>query len=47
MTATFARHSQGAAEAVEGANVMIDLFGVIAMVAMTPLIALQIPGYIF
>lgn len=48
MTATFVlAFTQGAAEAVEGANVMIDGFGVIAMVAMTPLIALQILGYIF
>lgn len=48
MTATFIlAFTQGAAEAVEGANVMIDGFGVIAMVAMTPLIALQILGYIF
>lgn len=48
MTATFIlAFAQGAAEAVEGANVMIDGFGVIAMVAMTPLIALQILGYIF
>lgn len=48
MTATFIlAFTQGAAEAVEGANVLIDGFGVIAMVAMTPLIALQILGYFF
>lgn len=48
MTATFIlAYTQGAAEAVEGANVMVDGFGVIAMVAMTPLIALQILGLIF
>lgn len=48
MTATFIlAYSQGAAEAVEGANVLVDGFGVIAMVAMTPLIALQILGLIF
>lgn len=48
MTAAFIlAYTQGAAEAVEGANVLIDGFGVIAMVAMTPLIALQILGLIF
>lgn len=48
MTATFIlAFTQGAAEAVEGANVLVDGFGVIAMVAMTPLIALQILGLIF
>jgi hypothetical protein len=47
MTATFIWPiTQGAAEAVEGANVLVDGFGVIAMVAMTPLIALQILGLI-
>lgn len=48
MTATFIlAYTQGAAEAVEGANVLVDGFGVIAMVALTPLIALQILGLIF
>jgi len=48
MTATFIlAFTQGVAEAVEGANVLIDGFGVIAMVAMTPLIALQILGLVF
>ena len=48
MTATFIlAFAQGAAAATEGANVMIDGFGVIAMVAMTPLLALQILGFIF
>jgi hypothetical protein len=48
MTATFIlAYAQGAAEAVEGANVLVDGFGVIAMVAMTPLIALQILGLVF
>ena len=48
MTATFIlAYAQGVAEAVEGANVMTDGFGVIAMVAMTPLIALQIFGLVF
>lgn len=48
MTATFIlAFTQGAAEAFEGANVLVDGFGTIAMVAMTPLIALQILGLIF
>lgn len=48
MTATFIlAFAQGAAEAVEGADVLVDGFGVIAMVAMTPLIALQILGLVF
>lgn len=48
MTATFIlAYTQGAAEAVEGANVLVDGFGVIAMVAMTPLIALQLLGLIY
>jgi len=48
MTATFIlAFVQGAAEAVEGANVLIDGFGMIAMVAMTPLIALQVLGLVF
>ncbi len=48
MTATFVlAFAQGVAEAVDGANVLLDGFGVIAMVAMTPVIALQILGFIF
>lgn len=48
MTATFIlAFAQGAAEAITGADVMIDGFGIIAMVAMTPLIALQILGLIY
>ncbi len=48
MTATFIlAFAQGAAEAIEGANVLIDGFGVIAMVALTPIIALQVLGFIF
>jgi hypothetical protein len=48
MTATFIlAFAQGAAERIEGANVLIDGFGVIAMVALTPIIALQILGLIF
>ncbi len=48
MTATFIlAFAHGAAEATEGANVLVDGFGVIAMVALTPLITLQILGLIF
>ena len=48
MTATFIlAFAQGIAEYIEHANVLIDGFGVIAMVAMTPLIALQILGLIY
>lgn len=48
MTATFIlAFIQGVAEAIEGANVLIDGFGMIAMVALTPLIALQVLGFIF
>ena len=48
MTATFIlAYAQGAADAIEGADVLVDGFGIIAMVAMTPLIALQILGFIF
>ena len=48
MTATFIlAFTQGVAEATEGANVLVDGFGVIAMVAMAPLIALQVLGFVF
>lgn len=48
MTATFIlAYAQGAAEATAGANVLVDGFGMIAMVAMTPIIALQVLGLIF
>lgn len=48
MTATFIlAYAQGAAAAVEGADVLTDGFGLIAMVAMTPLIALQLLGFVF
>ncbi len=48
MTATFIlAFAQGAADSIEGADVLIDGFGIIAMVALTPLIALQILGLIF
>ncbi len=48
MTATFIlAFAQGAAEATAGANVLVDGFGIIAMVAMTPLLALQLLGLVF
>jgi hypothetical protein len=48
MTATFIlAFAQGAAEAIEGANVLAEGFGMIAMVALMPLIALQILGFIY
>ncbi len=48
MTATFIlAFTNGAAEAFDGANVLIDGFGMIAMVAMTPIITLQILGLLF
>ena len=48
MTATFIlAFAQGVAEAIEGADVLREGFGVIAMVALTPLIALQILGLLF
>jgi len=48
MAATFIlAFAQGAAAGTEGANVLIDGFGVIAMVSLTPLIALQILGLMY
>ncbi len=48
MTATFVlAFIQGAAHSIEGANVLIDGFGMISMVALAPLITLQILGLIF
>jgi len=48
MTATFIlAFAQGAANAIPSANVLIDGFGVIAMVAMTPLVAIQLLGILF
>jgi Protein of unknown function (DUF1538). len=48
MTATFIlAFAQGAAEGMSGANIMLDGFGVIALVALTPLITLQILGLIY
>ena len=48
MTATFVlAFAQGASGIIPTANVMVDGFGVIAMVAMMPLVAIQILGFIF
>lgn len=48
MTATFIlAFAQGVAAAVEGADVLLDAFGVIAMVALTPLIAIQVLGLMY
>jgi hypothetical protein len=48
MTATFIlAFTQGVAEAVEGANILVDGFGMISMVALTPIITLQILGFMF
>ena len=48
MTATFTlAFAQGAASASGGADLLIDGFGMIAMVAMMPIITLQVLGIIF
>lgn len=48
MTATFVlAFAQGAAGAVHGANILIDGFGVISLVALTPIVTLQILGMIY
>jgi len=48
MTATFIMaFTNGAAEAFDGADVLIDGLGMIAMVAMMPIITLQILGFLF
>ncbi|MCL1989688.1 MAG: DUF1538 domain-containing protein [Defluviitaleaceae bacterium] len=48
MTATFIlAFTQGAAEARVGASLLIDGFGMIALVALTPIITLQILGFMF
>lgn len=47
MTATFLlAFAMGACEAV-GGNIVTDAFGVVAMVAMTPLIAIQLLGLVY
>lgn len=48
MTATFIlAFIQGAAQAFEGADVLVDGFGMIAMVAMMPIITLEALGFVF
>ena len=48
MTVTFIlAYSQGVSEAIEHSNVFKDSFGIIVMVTMMPVIALQILGYIY
>lgn len=48
MTATFIlAFSHGVASAIEGADIVKDGFGIIAMVALTPVIALQVLGLLF
>ena len=48
MTATFVlAFTQGASEAIEYSNVFADSFGVIAMVTIMPIIALQLLGFIY
>lgn len=48
MTATFILAlSQGVAESVPTANVLVDGFGIIAMVAMTPVVAIMVLGRIY
>ena len=48
MTATFVLAlSQGASDAIEHSNILVDSFGVITMVALTPIIALQVLGLIY
>ena len=48
MTATFVlAFAQGAAAMIPGANVLVDGFGVIAMVAMAPVLSLMIVGAVF
>lgn len=48
MNATFIlAFAHGAADAIESANLLVDGFGVIALVALTPIIALQILGLVF
>jgi len=48
MTAAFILpFAQGAAEFIPEANVVLDGFGVIALVSITPLIAVQLLGLIY
>ena len=47
MTATFLLPFAMGACAALGGNIITDAFGIVAMVAMTPLIAIQIMGLVF
>ena len=47
MTATFLLPFAMGACSATGGNIITDAFGVVAMVAMTPLIAIQILGLIY
>lgn len=48
MTATFIlAYIQGAADTIDGADVLVDGFGMIATVAMMPLLTLQLLGLLF
>ena len=48
MTATFIlAFTQGAADKIEQASVLVDGFGMISMVALLPIITLQLLGFIF
>jgi hypothetical protein len=47
MTATFLLPMSMGASVAAGGNVMTDAFGIVALVAMTPLIAVQIMGLIY
>lgn len=48
MTATFIlAFTQGIANSFESSNVLVDGFGMIAMVALIPIITLQILGIMF
>ncbi|HHT89203.1 MAG TPA: DUF1538 family protein, partial [Clostridiales bacterium] len=48
MTATFVLAlAQGAASSIETANVLVDGFGIIAMVAMAPVLSIMVLGTIF
>lgn len=48
MTATFILpFARGAADMIEGADVLADGFGIIAMVAMFPIISLQLLGLVY
>jgi hypothetical protein len=48
MTATFIlAYTQGAANVTDSANMLIDGFGVISLVALTPIITLQVLGLIY